>query len=55
MAPEIDVIIDSPLTRVVLRNGLLATQGSVEAERDRLLEALNRYKMENELLKKLIL
>lgn len=40
---------------MVLRRSLLATDDSVRAERDRLLEQLNRFKLENERIMKLIL
>lgn len=46
---------DSPLTVVALKSDLHATGNDVVAERDRLLEDLNRYKIESEPLKKLIL
>lgn len=52
MAPEIDVRMDSSLAGVALESGFLATEDGVEAERDRLLEKLNRFEMENEQLKK---
>lgn len=55
MAPGIYVSTDSPFAVVALRNGLLATENSVEASRDRLLESLNRFKIKNEQLKKLML
>lgn len=38
-----------------MRRGPLATEDGVEAERNRILETLDSYKIENELLKKLIL
>lgn len=37
-----------PLVGVALRSDLLTTEQSVAEEHDRLLEELNRYKMENE-------
>lgn len=55
MSPVIDASMDSGFARVSLRRDLLATENSVEAERDCLLKELNLYKMENEQLKILIL
>lgn len=51
MAPENEVSMDSPLAGMALKSGLFAAEDSVDAERDRLLEELNRYRMENEQLK----
>lgn len=55
MAPEMEVNTDSPLAGLALRNGLLATDGSMEAELHSLSERLNRFRIENEQLEKLIL
>lgn len=53
MAPGIYVSIDTPRAEIALRCGFLSTGDRVEAECDRLPE-LNRYKMYNEQLKKVI-
>lgn len=37
------------------RSGILATKDSIDAERDRLLEDLNPYKLKNEQLRKVML
>lgn len=50
IAPRIDARMDSLLGRMALRRGLLASKNIVTAERDHLLEELNYYKIENELL-----
>lgn len=55
MAPKIDFIIDSSSAGIALKNGILATENSCKAEHDHLLEKSIRFKMENELLEKLIL
>lgn len=54
-ATRIDINMYSPLARVAHRNVLLASEDSVDTERDRWLEKLNRYWMEKELLEKMIL
>lgn len=55
MAPGSDVSMYALLSEVALRSGLIVTEASIEAERDHLLEELNRFKMKYEQLKKLIL
>lgn len=55
IGPGIDVCVDSSSGKVALRSDLLPTEDSVDAERGRLLERLNRYKMENEQEQKLML
>lgn len=55
MATETGVSTDSPLARVALYSGCIYSEDSIGAERDRKLEKSIRYKMENELLEKLIL
>lgn len=40
VAPKNEVSVESPLTRVALRNDLPAPEDIVNAERDRLLEVL---------------
>lgn len=55
MAPEIDVSMSAPLAAVALRSDFLANEDSVEEEHDSLLMELNRFKVENEQFRKLIL
>lgn len=55
MATAIDGIIEPFLARVALGSGLLAFDDSGKVERVLLLEDLNRYKIENERVKMLIL
>lgn len=54
IAPGIGVSVDTPFGKAALRNSLLATEDRVEAERDQFLKDLNRFKVENEQLIKLI-
>lgn len=46
------ISVQSLLARVALRSSLLAFEDSVNAERDRLLGELDRYKMGNEQFKR---
>lgn len=55
MRLQIDVSIDSSLVWVAPRRGLLPTENSVNAERHCLLVDLNRFKLKNVQLWKLIL
>lgn len=45
---------DSSLAKVALRSGLLVTKDGIKAERDRLQDALDCFKLEKELLMKLL-
>lgn len=47
MAPRIDLGIDSSYSDLAVRSGLFAARGSIEVERDRFLEDLLSYKLEN--------
>lgn len=52
---KMDVSVDALTARRALRGGILAYEDNVETACDCLLETLNRYGMENEQLKNLLL
>lgn len=55
MATEVGASMNFLLARVELRSDFIASEDSIETERDRLVEELNGHKMENEQLRSVYL